>query len=114
MDAQLVQIILDAGKEAAYSKAILEMNNGLVMADPRTLGFSDLQNLSEHEVLNLVDEILKAIKPSPISEELLNAIRVKAGDVVYLASGIVAKCDQELNRIRQMSEPSLFDDAVNK
>ena len=112
MDTQLVQSILEAGKNAAYQKMILERN--LIKPDPRILGFSDLQNLLEHEVLELGDETFQAIMPGSLSEGLLEIIRNEAGDVVGLASGIVAKCDQELNRIRQMSEPSLFADAVNK
>ena len=112
MDEQLVQSILNAGKEAAYSKMIQERN--LIKPDPRIFGFSDLQNLLEAEVLELDDETFKAIMPGSLSEGLLEIIRNEAGDVIGLASGIVAKCDQELNRMRQMSEPSLFDDAVNK
>ena len=107
MNSEIAGRILDAGREAAYAKMSLDKN--MEKPDMRISGFSDLQLLLEHEAVELSNEVFKAIMPGSISEELLNAIRDEAGDVIALASGIAAKCDQELDRIRGGNAPSLFD-----
>jgi hypothetical protein len=110
MHPQFVLNILDRGKDAAYHKIITDIDNGLITIDPRLLSFSDLQMLLEHKAVDLGDKIFNVIKPSPLTEEALNAICDKASDVIGLASGIVAKCTQELDKIRLADEKSLFDD----
>jgi len=108
MHPQLIHNILDWGKDAAFHKMTLDKN--LIKPDPRTLNFSDLQRLLENEVIELGEETFKVIMPGPFSEDELNKIRDEAGDVIGLASGIVAKCNQELDKLRLAGEKSLFDD----
>jgi len=110
MHPQFVLNILDRGKDAAYHKIITDIDNGLITIDPRILSFSDLQMLLEHKAIDLGDKIFEIIKPNPLSEEALNVIYNEASDVIGLASGIVAKCSQELDKIRLACDRSLFDD----
>lgn len=108
MQPQLVQNILDSGRDAAYTKMTLDRI--LAKPDMRQFGFSDLLLLLECEVSELKDEIFKTIMQESVSEELLNLIRNEAADVLAFASGIVAKCDQEIANIQNKNIPSLFDD----
>ena len=108
MQPQTVQSILDAGRDAAHSN--LSSDRILAKPDMRILGFSDLQFLLEREVAELKDEIFKVIMPESDSEEVLTYVRYEAADVIALASGIVAKCNQEIERIQSKGTPSLFDD----
>jgi len=118
MGFPLINTILDAGREAAYMKMSLDRN--LKKPDMRILDFSCLYTHLRNEVEELREETRKALIPDStnihdkdpltLSEELLNAIRDEAGDVIAFASGIVAKCDQTLQKIHDRSIPSLFDD----
>jgi len=120
MDSKLINTILDAGREAACEKMSLDRN--AKKPDMRTLDFFCLISYLWGEVEELHDEIDKADIPNlssirdknplTLPEELLNAIRKEAGDVIAFASGIVAKCDQTLQQIFNRSIPSLFDDEL--
>ena len=107
MHVQLINKILEAGREAAYAKMSLGRN--LEKPDMRTLSFYDLQLFLEHEIEELAFEVFARARPESEFEKTLNAIRNEAGDVIAFASGIAAKCDQELDKIRNEDIPYLFE-----
>ena len=109
MHLQLIDKILDAGRNAAYSKMSLERNSE--KPDMRAYGFHELHRLIKEEMNELGDEFRKMVLQGDRSEELLIRIRNEAGDVIAFASGIVAKCDQEVDKIHFENSPSLFDEA---
>ena len=108
MTLQSIEQILNAGREAAYTKMTLDRNS--LKPDMRIYSIPDLHNFMKHEIEELEQEIREMVILKKSSEDLLIRIRNEAGDVIAFASGLVAKCDQEISKIHEGSMPSLFDD----
>jgi hypothetical protein len=98
MNYEMCDYVLMIGKNAAMRKMTLDKN--LPKPDMRILSFSDLQLLLEEEVSELKKEIFKTIAEHPSTLELLQVVIDEAGDVIAFASGIAAKAQQEIVKLR--------------
>ena len=109
MTLQLTDQILKAGREAAYAKMTLDRN--LPKPDMRIFSIPELYLLIKQEMEELGHEVREMEVSCDYSEDLLVRIRNEAGDVIAYASGLVAKCDQEINKLHEGKPSSLFDES---
>jgi hypothetical protein len=121
MDSQTILKNLDIGRSIAHSRILagyidknlnedigkLEFLRDLPLFD--AVLYTGFDALKEVAYNTLFTPDGKDVKKT-FSEDSIISIRDKAGDIIVSACNLVARCEQELDKMRLKNCPSLFDD----